>query len=773
VGGSYRQLLGTAEMILQMRDDIGHVEDKLGRVGKGCGRGVIGGMAGGLSKLQGQMKEGKRGEEMGRAAKMKVLEMSGIVVGRLLRMGVNKDTEASKEGKGRNLVIAAKVLVLRRLLAKSLGDAVSGASRKEQDLIEELKRKLERKLGRAIERTLERIDGDEGREDLIQALCAYSLATSSGAKDVLMHFLRVRYQAMALTFEGESNSERAAPGVLRALELYAKTLLDVQALVPRRLAEALAGLKSKPLLKDETIRSLEGLSLDVCERWLGDQILFFTPYVRHDDLAGPQAVEILKSWAKDASGVLLKGFKNILERVHDFKIVVDLRTKTLDVWIKDGAKVKGFDPSIILDELRGVTNDRMVRLLESRVSKLHLVGTEIEATLGAWRQGFTDRNSNLWDEDVLAMEISNGAGLFKQGILSRIHGRNDAVSRAVRCYQTWRHLVDEISNVLDQLKKQRWDDDLEDIEDDLSIESRNNLLSKEDPQMLQDHLDKSLEDAFSSLHEKLSMLLDAHTDSDQTGKISVYFLRILREIRIELPENASLQNFGLALVPRLHERLALVVSSEAVESFKESFKKKKLSGRALWEGEPELPVQPTPWTFRLLRDLSTAMSELGSDLWTPAAVRVLKRHLRSEMGDHWQATLKASEKSDSSDTNGSKINATTRNGNSSHEKPNRDSSIGNVNGDQHESQNKNWHEDIEPVEPIELENRRGILIQSLFDVIVLQASLETKPLHGDELQAAGKVIESQIELEPSSKKRLDQSAKEFWKRVNLLFGLLA
>jgi hypothetical protein len=44
VGGSYRQLLGTAEMILQMREDIADVEEKLGRVGKGCGRTVISGL---------------------------------------------------------------------------------------------------------------------------------------------------------------------------------------------------------------------------------------------------------------------------------------------------------------------------------------------------------------------------------------------------------------------------------------------------------------------------------------------------------------------------------------------------------------------------------------------------------------------------------------------------------------------------------------------------------------------------------------------------------
>src|ERR1700710_432105 len=74
VGGSYRQLLGTAETILQMRDDIGIVEDKLGRVGDGCGRGVIGGMASGLGKLQGKLNDGKAGREMGWLAKSKVLD---------------------------------------------------------------------------------------------------------------------------------------------------------------------------------------------------------------------------------------------------------------------------------------------------------------------------------------------------------------------------------------------------------------------------------------------------------------------------------------------------------------------------------------------------------------------------------------------------------------------------------------------------------------------------------------------------------------------------
>lgn len=131
VGGSYRQLLGTAETILQMRDDIEIVEEKLGRVGKGCGRSVVGGMVGGLGKLEIGMEEG----QLGWRARGKVLGMCGVIAGRLLKRS------SSENNKSKNLVLAAKVLVLGRLLSKSVGDSAKGRSRGEQEAVEEMRRK--------------------------------------------------------------------------------------------------------------------------------------------------------------------------------------------------------------------------------------------------------------------------------------------------------------------------------------------------------------------------------------------------------------------------------------------------------------------------------------------------------------------------------------------------------------------------------------------------------------------------------------------------------
>jgi len=752
VGGSYRQLLGTAETILQMREDVGIVEEKLGKVGKGCGRTVVSGKAAGLGKLQSTLRGGSNADQLGWLAKTKVLEMCAVVVGRLLRNGGSKTD--GKDGKGKSLIMAAKVLVLSRLLAKSLSDSTISRTKQEVDIVEESRKTLgglRRKLVRAIERTLEKAGGDENREDLIQAMCAYSLVTSSGAKDVLRHFLHVRGEAMVLAFDDGTKSRREAPGVVKALQLYTRTLLDVQALVPRRLREALENLKKKHLLKDEAIRELEGLRLDVNEKWFGDQILYFTPYNRHDDLDGPLAMETLQGWAKRASSVLLQGFESALQQIPEFKSVVELRTKILELWIKEGGKAKGFDPSVMLDGLRKIINDRMLQLIESRVSKLHLVGTEIEATLQTWKDGVTDRHNTLWDSEMLEMEISNGAHHFKEGVLSRFHGRYEAVSKAVKGYQTWHHLIDELAKTLALLKKQRWDDDLEDIEDDLSIESRSALLSTEDPRILQEYMDTSLEKAYSELDERITALLATHRGSDHIGPISIYTIRIIRDLRSELPNNASIQGFGLSLVPSLHQTLATVTFQKPIQRFGIPFPKKVI-GRALWEGNPELPVQPSPRTFRFLHNLTVSMAGVGSDVWSPAAVSFLKQRLHSELGRIWTAALQSLGEEEAS------------------EAVEKDSDAGVANGDTEMEPNKVAHSEVK--QAIDPEVRKDILTQCLFDIFVLSNALDINHSTTNDLKAIGSSLASQLSLDDPVHTRLESSAQEYWKRTSLLFSLL-
>jgi len=276
------------------------------------------------------------------------------------------------------------------------------------------------------------------------------------------------------------------------------------------------------------------------------------------------------------------------------------------------------------------------------------------------------------------------------------------------------------------------------------LESRNVLLSTEDPQMLQSHLDESLRRAYAELHEKVAALLATYEDSEYVGQISCYTIRIIRDIRSELPKNPSLQAFGLSLVPSLHNTLAMTVSKASLEVFEQSFAKMRMAGRALWEGNPELPVQPSPDTFKFLHALVLAMGKIGADLWSPTAVRVLKQYLRAGLGQRWVAALEAEDKKASSQVNGNTTNGEVA----------------------------TKHEDSPKV--IEHGRTKEVLTQTLFDILVLQSSLDSSEVSSeDELKALENTFESKLDLDPGSRKRLQQAAKEYWKRTSLLFGLLS
>lgn len=758
-------------MIVDMRRDIELAESKLAKVAEGCGRSAVGMRVAGLGKL-GIAREVGVGREvdLGWLARIKVLDGCVLVVARLLRGRESSSLEDGR-GKGERLVIAAKVLVLSRLLVKSLGDEVENEGNRidgGEELVEEMKRKLgglRRRLLRVVERILEKIDGD--RNDLQQALCAYSLATSSGAKDVLRYFLHVRGEAMALAFEDDEEApkkEKKEESILRALGLLTRTLLDAQALVPRQLSDALLALKGKPLLKDETIRQLEGLRLDVSERWFGDEIMFFTPYIRHDELDGSQAGDMLKGWAKRASEVLLGGFEKTLGRIMEFKTVVELRTKIFETWISEGGKAKGFDSSIMLDGLRKVVNDRLLHLLEARIAKLHLVGTEVEAVLDSWVSGFTKTQTSLWNDELIEMELTGGAGDFKKAIVSGVHGRNNSVSRVIKGYETWRYLIDELVTSIDQLRSQRWDDDIDSLEDDETLENRNTLLSKDDPHMLQDHMDTCLEQAYKVLHQKITTLLTIHNESEHAGPIAIFILRALRDIRAALPKRPDLKSFGLPIIRDLHAILATSVSSAAISSFTISITARKhVVGRALWEGTPELPIHPSPAVFRFLHSLSSSMAAAGSDLWSPAAESVLKRYLRETLGEEWSLVSDSMDKEGEVQANGHKSDDAEEEENGTEVEVSQDAQVdGNPKADKVDQKTR----------------RQEIIIQSLFDVCLLQHALllpnsvADTASSEDGLVKLGESLKSRIELSSSEVQRLQRGAQEYWKRTRLLFGLL-
>ena len=779
VGGSYRELLGTADTIVQMRSDNAEVQELLGQIGGKCGRGVVG------SKAMGLINFGNRDTDeeayLREKARMKLLDNCALVAGRILKGGSEL---AEDVGNGDRLVLATKMLVLSRLLTKELDAA--GVSAKTRPTLETSKKtllSLRRRLTSEIERTLKKIDEDTARENLLKALCAYSLTTSSGAKDVLQYLLRIRGQAIAEKLEEEDGRQTKTEDVMEALKLYTRTLLDVQALVPLKLSQAFSALKKQPLLADAVLKHLEGLRLDLYEMWCGEDVQHFTPFIRHDDLDGKYARESLHKWAETGSTVLVKGLKQTLFHMVDFKSIMDFRTSVLQLWIREGGRAKGFDPTDMQDELREAVNQHMLLVLEAKVTKLRLVGSEIKATLDSWQDGVTDKHQGLWDdEDSYEIAQEQGAASLVQEVMVRLYGRNDAVSRAVNSYSSWYHVIGDVRDVVDELKKQRWDNDFDEVEDEETIDARQELLSQEDPNTLQTRLDATLDRCFKDLEQQIKAAREATPERASSGAVAMYLLRVLRDIRRQLPDRSAIKSFGLEMVPSLHETVIAPLVTPVIQNFAESgLQERAVVSRPLWEGEPALPNQPSPAIFQLLNNLSMAMADAGVDLWTSAAVGILKNRFGEQLAGTWQKVLdegltvqaiEDDKEIDSDEKEEEEVKNENEEEDGEKEKEPDDDDDNEESKDQDEpAKDETKAKSTKGLPELQIQE---LCTQWFFDLSLIETCITGNgKKQVASLTKLKQGIEAKCELQGDGKKRISDSAADFWQRTSLLFGLLA
>lgn len=731
---------------MSMKGDMDEVLDIMGGMGARCSRQAVGRKVGGLARFVGEEEDGDKRV----LATSKMMEGCRITAEGLLRgKGIGS--------RGDKLVMAAKVLVLARLLAKSLaekegvGKRLVQASKKS---FEGLKRRLLRSINKVLSTVGERTD----TEDVLKALTAYSLATSSGARDVLWQFLKIRGEALKLTFELDGDDRvRGTHDVLRGLRLYSKTVLDVQALVPSKLTEALAALKRQPLVKDAAVRKHEGLRIDTYERWLGDEIEYFTPFIRHDDLEGKRAREMLGKWASDGSGALLDGLHKTLADMAELKVIVDMRTSVLKLWIVDGGKAKGFDPSELLNQMRETINQHMLNVVEAKVSRLRLIGVEVAATLASWQQGVTDLHESLWEQDTFDMDLTNGAASFAQDVVSCLYGRNNAVSRAVSSYKSWYHVIDDVGQVVDRLRRQRWDNDEDEVEDEDTLEQRQQLLSKDDPESLQDSLNSSLIKAYKALDEQLQASWKTQSDSESKGGVAMYLLRVLRDIRAQLPDLDLVKGFGLEILPPLHEVVAYTVVETPLKDMTDQvLTRKSVVGRSLWEGEPELPTSPSPGIFRFLRDMSLSMSDAGMDLWYAALLTTLKQLLSRRLRESWLEAVDQLERVAKQEKENGELDVAKSEG----EETAKDEE---VNGTKEAA--------IATGAEVTDERWKELMVQWHFDVLYLRCYLASSSSSADDFKKLEEAIHGHTALDKAAVERMSKASQDYWKRTSLLFGL--
>jgi para-aminobenzoate synthetase len=656
-------------------------------------------------------------------------------------------------------LLIAKILVVARLLHKALGQ-----SKNKPPIVDQLWEKLlsmRRKLLRRIDKRLANTTGETA--SLVESMCAYALVTSSAPSDVLQHFHKVRMDKIASELK-RGDDELAKHGI-SALKLCIQTCLDTQTIFPRRLAEGLTKLKAHPLIQDVDVRGLYELNLDVHDRWMGDEARNYTPWPRHDELQRPEAEKMLHGWSKEAISTFLKGIKKALQGEDRLQEVAHLRQELIETWILSGSRMAGIKSTNVLDDLRDTMNEKLESIVRGRTAELQGVVTELRSQLNS-RVDSRELSSSLWSTTTNSADLSNGAQNFKATILNAYQGRDQFVVALTSAFDKWMDSVLEVKGIVKSMKEARWDDtfadDVDDEADDEIGDSKQTLLSDDDPRLLEEVTQEALGETLQSLGASFSKIVD-QVSRDEAGKAvqkAVFILRVVREIsdripRLKLQEKSTPMDspFASDTLQALYETLAAHVASPTVQAYKTSLaysSKTRTNSHILWDGSPPLPSQPSPSAFRFMRELNKSMASLGSDLWAPACIAVLKPRVAKDVEGVWQDHVGA-------------INAiaATKDEDAAEEAEDQE---GTTNGATSAEKNGQSSSDLQ-----ELKDRR--LKQLLFDALYISRFVATPDVANGLADLAKKADVAQ--LDEAALNRLKKNAADYAKKTYLLFALLA
>ena len=697
-------------------------------------------------------------DEYSFASQLSVLQSCHTVISRLLRRSGSS-------------LLAAEVLVIARLLHKSLASSASPPPF--VDTLRDKLASLRAKLLKYIDMTF--ADPNAENLALVESMHAFCLATSSTPTDVLRHFHHVRLEAISNKLRQSSNVRIA---ILEAMKLFISTLRDTQSIFPRKLATALETSKAQPLLQDPKIVELSELQLDIYGRWIAEDVRQFTPRPRHDQLQKSDAENLLRSWATEAMKSFLLDLSEVLGSEKDLANLVEIRKELLELWLSSLQPNSTSEAADVLDDLRRVMEERIAEAMRGRTANLRFVSQSISYMITHWQPGVIPK-STLWDPTPGSMDIGGGAVQGIQNILDRCHGRSKAVNEILVLFEDWIQSIEGAQSTIKKMKETRWDENLDDIADEVLPEPPQISLSNKDPKALDTKLNTAISSAFKDLVQELDDLEKTLADESQSGEKAAFLLRILRELRQRMPPlSANLaSDFSTSLRKTSVEAtcrklLASSVCNGPVAMFHQSIQRylssSRSPSRALWEGNPPLPVQPSPFVFKFLRALMANMGVTGHDLWNSTTVYVLKIHL---LHARTSGLLEIVNRS-SLDTKTPLANG--QQADNLEEVRSKDEDSKSEESSAKESQKL---QDTKPQVSNAQAGPPECFIQLLFDVLYLRDALNTRrEISSEEDNEQEKIVaelSTKGAVDKTARRRLEKSAADYWKKTYLLFALLA
>ncbi|CEL01685.1 hypothetical protein ASPCAL01264 [Aspergillus calidoustus] len=723
VGTRYRELVGTAETIVAMNREIQDVDTTLSEIGRRCNPRLLGKKYAHFNQISGETTDqAVDAAKRALGAQLALLHRCSVLISKMLRK------------RGSPLLIA-KLLVISRPLHKTLSEQKPAPPFLEtlHNQLANLRSGLRNRINKRLASAKSSID------EVIEALAAYCLATSSSSDDAVAYYHKIRLDVIGSHLELAKTSKE---NILLALRLYVQTLQVSKILLSRRLADVLNKLKSRPLFSDPEVRNIDDLSLDVLGRWVAADVINFTPWIKVTELSKQDAERTIKKWSTNAFIEFVRRGQSSLAEWADFPQLLQLRKETLEIWLTSWSSTPTHSALQVLEGIRTIFNGRLTDILSDKAKALDAFGKAVASVVSDWDGRVHSSTRSLWDPELVSLDYSNGAAAFKKGITDRLLGRDEDVSAVLDGHKNWLSSIETLRETIEALREVRWPDVIDEATDeDIDIDVAA-ILNEDDRQLLWDALKAAVIQSFDGLQAALSDTSKS-LGSSNLGEKAAFMLKSIRLVRRDLPHECipSKPGFSNDIIPRLQEILATNVIADTRPLALSNPESRLIPGRTLWEGDPELPIQPSPAVFKYLRRLVQSMDRHGPGLWDTSTVEVLRASLQKELSERLSSFLEELKVPVDADT------------------PETEEAPQNGDDSSQEIANQTYLQDLKA--------------QLYFDSVFL-SSASTKKGQPNPLQEVGVKLRGSFGPETElSAKTMDRRAQEYWHRTRLLFGLLA
>ncbi|KXL42691.1 hypothetical protein M433DRAFT_21399 [Acidomyces richmondensis BFW] len=751
VGARYPDLLAVADRIVDMDTHASDLHTQLGELGRRCDSRTLERGGANLARFLKAMREVEGGRDL---AQTRVL-MNTLRVADTMMKKKKMKKKAGATVNGDALTIA-KLLVLARLLWKSVVEDRSSSPLRGQAVLEDLRKNLtglRRRLMGLIERAMLVRTGGAGtdKEILSRALAAYALLTSSPPPhDLLRHFLHVRARQL--------DAAPSSPGGVREkLKIYVRTLSDVRALFPRAMAAQLTDLARGPILADAELAAL--VDFDGLRCWVSEEVGRFTPWTQAGGLGVEEVRRLLNGWEGEAQKSVVRAVQECVTALEEVKEVLGLRGDVVGRFAQLMGEEEGGEKGNYVGtvgEVRRACVNRLHSLVrEAAGGGLRDILDSIEPQISS-NPTMHNKNgallplspsSDLWSLATTRtpqLDLSTPS-LRQKILLSRRHGRDDALLSAY-CTRldSWTHNLLRLHALIRGMRTTKWDFD-DEVEDTLRHE-----LNVRDPDAVQAAFTHAVRESWKAIHGWVRSTADRVEDRGNTTRL----LRILRETDGRWV--GFVGEFGDGLegpdmhvdgdtILVLHARLAEEVVREPLARYIMTATAAR-NGKVpvgLWDADG-LPIQPSPEMFRFLVGLQTGMAEVGADLWGSGAVWALME----KVADDLPVPMKGDEETRDEQMTSRDHKSTSDEGQTR-------------------------------LEGEEMKEARSL--QDLFDGMYIAHILSSRHQSASGRESSVTRLQQRMDelrtrvvrLDEPSHERLKKNVAEYWKRTYLLFGLLA